>query len=139
MRLGCVELFIFLVLLSRCLVEKGVALCDLPQLASLEELERAFSMLHSEHTRARAHHKHRIDTLEARVRGLNTRPVNQESSQVWFIVFVLYVQNILHQLKQKLLLAHHYCIRLTCRRWQVWYQSHKRLYLNDCFAGYLLI
>lgn len=82
MRLGCVEVFQFLVSLSRCLVEKGVALCDLPQLASLEELERAFSMLHSEHTRASAHHKHRIDTLEARVRGLNTRPVNQESSQV---------------------------------------------------------
>ncbi|KAG8252880.1 putative E3 ubiquitin-protein ligase herc1 [Homalodisca vitripennis] len=67
----------------RCLVEKAVALCDLPQLASLEELERAFSMLHSEHTRARAHHKHRIDTLEARVRGLNnTRPNSQETSQV---------------------------------------------------------
>lgn len=82
MKRGCVELFQFLVLSSRCLVEKGVALCDLPQLASLEELERAFSTLHSEHTRARAHHKHRIDTLEARVRGLNTRPINQESSQV---------------------------------------------------------
>ncbi|XP_054287973.1 probable E3 ubiquitin-protein ligase HERC1 [Macrosteles quadrilineatus] len=67
----------------RCLVEKAVALCDLPQLASLEELERAFSVLHTEHTRALAHHKHRIDTLEARVRGLNnTRPTCQETSQV---------------------------------------------------------
>lgn len=53
-------------------MEFGVSQSELSKLATLEELERTWGVLHISHNKALGYFKHRIDTLLARVRSTNT-------------------------------------------------------------------